>query len=63
MLGSLGMPELLLITGVVVLMFGGKKVAELGKGMGTGISAFRKGLKEAHEAEDEAKEVLKDTVT
>ena len=38
--------HLLLILGVAVLVFGPKKLADLGKGLGDGIRGFRSALKE-----------------
>jgi sec-independent protein translocase protein TatA len=43
---SLGMPELLVIVGVAVLLFGGKKIPEVAKGLGEGIRNFKASLKE-----------------
>ena len=40
-------PELLLILGVVLLLFGGKKLPELAKGLGQGIKEFRSASKES----------------
>ena len=39
---SLGFPELMLIVGVVVLLFGAKKIPELMRGLGSGIKEFKK---------------------
>jgi sec-independent protein translocase protein TatA len=43
---SIGMPELLMILGVAVLLFGGKKIPEVAKGLGQGIRNFKTALKE-----------------
>lgn len=44
---NIGMQELLVIFAILVLLFGGKKLAEFGKGMGEGIRSFKKGIREA----------------
>lgn len=43
---GLGMPELIMIMGVTFLVFGGKKLPELGAGLGKGIKAFKIGLRD-----------------
>lgn len=45
MLRSIGLPELLVILIVAVLLFGGKKIPELAKGLGEGIRNFKDSLK------------------
>ena len=51
---GLGLPEVLVIAAVAVLLFGGKKVGELGKGLGEGIRNFKTALKSDEEKKDEA---------
>lgn len=43
---QIGIPELLIILVVFVLLFGGKKLPELAKGLGEGIKNFKHALKE-----------------
>ena len=43
---SFGMPEILLIALVVLLLFGGAKIPELMRGIGKGVSEFKKGVKD-----------------
>ena len=51
------MPELMVILGIAFLLFGGKKLPELGAGLGRGISAFKKGLHEADQEVSAPKQV------
>ena len=44
--------ELLVIFIVILLLFGGKKLPELGKSLGEGIREFKKALREASEDGD-----------
>ncbi len=46
--------ELVLILAVVLLLFGGKKIPELAKGLGQGIRNFKKSVKEDEAAEADA---------
>ena len=43
-LGSLGAGEIFFIALVVLLLFGGKKIPELMKGLGKGIRSFKEGM-------------------
>ncbi|MDE6343056.1 MAG: twin-arginine translocase TatA/TatE family subunit [Muribaculaceae bacterium] len=45
-IGGLGMTEVLVILLVVLLLFGGKKIPELMKGLGKGIRSFKEGMNE-----------------
>lgn len=45
MFRSIGLPELLVILLVFMVLFGGKKLADVGKGLGEGIRNFKTGLK------------------
>ena len=46
MLGKLVMPELLIIMVIALLIFGPRKIGELGKGLGDGIRGFKNAIKE-----------------
>lgn len=45
-IGNLGMGELLIICLIVLLLFGGKKIPELMRGLGKGVRSFKDGLNE-----------------
>ena len=42
----IGTTELLLISGLALLLFGGKKLPEMMKGLGQGVQSFKKGVNE-----------------
>jgi|TARA_B100001059_G_C17819639_1_gene577440 sec-independent protein translocase protein TatA len=48
-LGMIGGPQIILIIAVVLLLFGGRKIPELMKGLGSGIKEFKKATKEEDE--------------
>jgi len=45
-MGSLGLPELLVILVIVVLIFGANRLPQLGKGVGSAIKNFKEGMKD-----------------
>ncbi|HUB80092.1 MAG TPA: twin-arginine translocase TatA/TatE family subunit [Bryobacteraceae bacterium] len=53
---GLGGPELLFIFLLALVLFGGKKVGDLGKGLGEGIRNFKKALNEDEKPNDEKKQ-------
>ena len=55
MLRSIGLPELLVILVVAVLLFGGKKIPEVAKGLGEGIKNFKNALRTEEHQPDETK--------
>lgn len=59
LLGIPGPWQIILIVLVVLLLFGGRKIPELMKGLGQGMKEFKKATKEETKSEDEAEEVDK----
>lgn len=51
----LGTTELLLLGGLALLLFGGKKVPEMMRGLGQGVKEFKKGMKDVNETIDSVK--------
>ncbi len=55
MLRSIGPMELVVILAIAVLLFGGKKIPEVAKGLGEGIRNFKNALKAENEEKPEEK--------
>lgn len=53
---GLGLPELLIILGLALLIFGGAKLPAVGRGLGQAISEFKKGMREGESSPDKPKE-------
>ncbi len=45
-LGNIGAGEVIIVALVVLLLFGGKKIPELMKGLGKGVKSFKEGMNE-----------------
>ena len=56
----IGTTELLLIGGLALLLFGGKKLPEMMKGLGQGVQSFKKGMNEPMPEEENAEETAKE---
>jgi sec-independent protein translocase protein TatA len=55
-IGNIGLPQLIILLVVVMLVFGTKKIRNLGGDLGSAIRDFRKGMNEAESATQEAVE-------
>jgi sec-independent protein translocase protein TatA len=53
-MGSIGPTELLIIAGVAILLFGGSRIADLGKGFGQAIKNFKEGVRDESAGKDKA---------
>jgi len=51
--GRIGLPEILLILGIALLLFGPSKFASLGKSIGEGLRNFKSAMKEEPAKKDE----------
>ena len=58
-MGKLGFTEILVILVIILLLFGGKKIPELMKGLGTGIKEFKNAAKDETPATSKKEEEQK----
>ena len=49
---GLGMQEILIIALIVLLLFGGRKIPELMRGLGKGVKSFKDGLNEIEDIDN-----------
>lgn len=56
----IGTTEIILIVLVVLLLFGGKKIPELMRGLGSGVKSFKDGMREGDKPEEKKDEQKKD---
>ena len=54
---NLGTGEIILIVAIILLLFGGRKIPELMRGLGKGVKSFKQGM---NEVEDELKKPIDD---
>lgn len=59
---NLGMGEIVLLSLLVILLFGGKKIPELMKGLGKGVKSFKDGMNEAETEIKKAKDEIEKPV-
>lgn len=59
-LGVVGVPQIILIAVIILLLFGGKKIPELMKGIGTGIKEFKKAANDDQPANSKKEEETKE---
>ena len=59
-LGVVGVPQIILIVVIVLLLFGGKKIPELMKGIGNGIKEFKNAAKDEQPANSKKEEETKE---
>ena len=52
---SIGLPELIVILLVALVLFGGKKIGDIGKGLGEGIKNFKSAIKSDDEKPEDKK--------
>ncbi len=53
---GIGMQEILVIALIILLLFGGKKIPELMKGLGKGVKSFKEGMNEVTDVAKDEKE-------
>ena len=58
LLGVIGGPEIIVILLLVLVLFGGKKIPELMKGLGKGVKEYKKAM---NSVEDEINNITEDT--
>ncbi len=61
LIGGIGPTEIIIILLIVVLLFGGRKIPELMRGLGKGMKEFKDAQKATDENDETKKETKKDT--
>ena len=58
-MGRFGVTEILVILAIFLLLFGGKKIPELMKGLGSGLKEFKNASKDGQQADKKEEEEIK----
>ena len=61
-MGPIGLPEIIIILVIVLLLFGGKKLPELAKGLGKGLREFKNASRDIKKEVDNAVKDVDDTI-
>lgn len=62
LLGIIGGPELIIIAIIILVLFGGRKIPELMRGLGKGVKEFKDASNETKETFDKEREELENSV-
>jgi sec-independent protein translocase protein TatA len=54
-MGSLGLPELLIILAIIIVIFGANRLPGLGRGIGDAIRGFKEGIKTDDDKDDKSR--------
>ncbi len=54
-MGSIGFPELLVIFLIILLLFGGSRIKDVGRSLGEGIREFKKGMSDPSDKKEDEK--------
>ena len=58
---NIGITEIIIVALIILLLFGGKKIPELMRGLGKGVRSFKDGVNGKEEGEEQTKEQTKDS--
>ena len=58
---TIGITEIIIVALIILLLFGGKKIPELMRGLGKGVRSFKDGVNGKEEGEEQTKDSSADT--